>query len=45
MKTSALLTMVIAEVTIVCVALYFFLKVLRTPPKDPDHDSYEDTHS
>ena len=41
MSTSAIWMMVITQVTVTCITGYFFLKVLRTPPKS-EPDSYED---
>jgi hypothetical protein len=39
MSTSALITMVVTEVAITVITVYFFWKVLKTPPK-PEPDSY-----
>lgn len=39
MNTSALIMMIVTEVTITAVTIYFFMKVLKTPPK-PEPDSY-----
>jgi hypothetical protein len=39
MSTSALFTMVVTEVAITLITVYFFRKVLKTPPK-PEPDSY-----
>jgi hypothetical protein len=41
MNTSALLTMLITEAVITLVTIYFFWKVLKTPPK-PEEDSYSE---
>lgn len=41
MTTSALITMVLVQVTVTVVTAYFFWKVLKTPPK-PEPDSYEE---
>lgn len=40
MSTSALTMMLFAEITVTAVTLYFFWKVLTTPPKK-EPDSYE----
>lgn len=39
MSTSALITMILVQVTVTLVTAYFFIKVLRTPPK-PEPDSF-----
>ena len=44
MNTSALITMVASFVVIIFMTLYYFIKVLRTPPKDPQNDSYSETN-
>jgi len=36
MNTSALITMLLAQVTVTCFAIYFFVKVYRAPNKDSD---------
>lgn len=41
MNTSALITMILAQGIVILVAVYFFIRVMRTPPK-PEPDSYED---
>jgi hypothetical protein len=41
MTTSALITMVLVQVSVTVITGYFFLKVLRAP-KRPEPDSYED---
>lgn len=41
MKTEAIITMVIAQGTVIAIAAYFFIKVLTMKPK-PEPDSYED---
>lgn len=41
MNSSALIMMLVTEITVVCVTGYFFYKVLRTPPKS-EPDSYID---
>lgn len=45
MNTGALLMMVISFIAVAFMTIYYFVKVFRTPPRDPDHDSYTDTHS
>lgn len=45
MNPSALATMLIAFSAVTSMTLYYFIKVLKTPPRDPDHDSYTETHS
>lgn len=44
MNTSALLMMSIALSVVVFMTARYFIKVLRTPPRDPKHDSYTDTN-
>lgn len=44
MSTSALAMMLFAQVTVTAVTIYFFWKVLKTPPKK-EPDSYEDNDS
>jgi len=39
MSTSAFITMVVTEVAITLITIYFFWKVLKTPPK-PEPDSF-----
>ena len=41
MNSTALIFMIVAEVVITVITLYFFLKVLFTKPK-PEPDSYTD---
>lgn len=41
MKTEALITMVVAQGTVIAITLYFFIKVLTTKPK-PEPDSYSE---
>ena len=41
MSTSALLMLVVTEVTVTAFTLYFFWKVLTVPPK-PEPDSFAD---
>jgi hypothetical protein len=39
MNTSALTQMLITQVTVTCVTIYFFLKILKTPvSKDADQE-------
>lgn len=44
MNTSALIMMVVAFSVVIFMTLYYFIKVLRTPPRDPKHDSFTDTN-
>ncbi|MGB0177587.1 MAG: hypothetical protein ACPF9D_10505 [Owenweeksia sp.] len=41
MNTSALILMVIVQATVTAFTIYFFVKVLRTPP-EPEPDSYDE---
>ena len=41
MSTSALITMLSVQITVTCITLYFFYKVL-TAPKKAEPDSYSD---
>lgn len=41
MNTSALIMMITTEVIVTLVTGYFFLRVLKTPPK-PEPDSYNE---
>ena len=41
MTTSALITMIVVQVSVTLITAYFFRKVLKTPPK-PEPDSYEE---
>ncbi len=34
MNTSALITMLVAQITVTCFAVYFFIKVYKAPNKD-----------
>ena len=43
MNTSALIMMVSAMSVVIFMTLYYFIKVLRTPARDPEHDSYSET--
>lgn len=36
MSTSALITMVVVQVMVTVITVYFFMKVLKTPPKSED---------
>ena len=43
MTTSALILMIIVQVSVTCLTGYFFYKVLKTPPKaEPDSYSEND---
>lgn len=44
MNTSALITMVTSMSVVIFMTAYYFIKVLRTPVKNPKEDSYEDTN-
>lgn len=39
MSVSAIITMLLVQVSVTLITGYFFLKVLRSPPK-PEEDSY-----
>ncbi len=41
MNTSAIILMVITQVTVAAFTIHFFMKVLRTP-KRPEPDSYDE---
>lgn len=41
MNSAALITMVLAQGIVICLTLYFFYKVLTTPPGQ-EPDSFED---
>ncbi len=41
MNSSALILMLLTQITVTCVTFYFFWKVLKTPPKG-EPDSYDD---
>lgn len=43
MNTQALIWMVTAYSVVIFMAGFYFIKILRTPPKDPKHDSYTET--
>lgn len=43
MSTAAFVTMVVTEVAITVITIYFFWKVLKTPPKaEPDSFKFND---
>lgn len=46
MNTTALIMYLVANITVIGITAYFFIKVLRTPPKDHDvdDDGYPDPH-
>jgi hypothetical protein len=44
MNSSALAMMITAFIAVIFMTSYYFIKVLRTPPRDPNKDSYLDTH-
>jgi hypothetical protein len=41
MNTSALILMVVTQVSVICITGYFFYRVFNTPPK-PESDSYSE---
>lgn len=41
MNTSALITMLSAQIIVISVTAYFFIRVLKTPPKQ-EPDSYSE---
>mgnify|MGYP000423043668 CR=1 FL=1 len=41
MNSSALIMMLVTEIVVTAVTIYYFVKVLRTPPK-AEQDSFED---
>ncbi|MFV0306014.1 MAG: hypothetical protein ACK5IC_11110 [Moheibacter sp.] len=41
MNTSALITMLSAQIIVISVTVYFFIRVLKTPPKQ-EPDSYSE---
>jgi hypothetical protein len=43
MNTSALIMMLSSFVIVTFMTIYYFIKVLKTPAKDPENDSYSDT--
>jgi len=43
MNSSALTMMLVTEITVACITIYFFYKILKTPPKkDPGSFSEND---
>ena len=44
MNTSALIMMIAACSIVATMTIYYFVKVLRTPPRDPQNDSYSETN-
>jgi hypothetical protein len=44
MNTSALAMMIISIVTVTFMTIYYFIKVLRTPVKNPETDSFTETN-
>jgi hypothetical protein len=44
MNTAALIMMVSAMTIVSSMTIYYFIKVLRTPVKNPKEDSFEDTN-
>jgi hypothetical protein len=44
MNTSALAMMIISIGTVTFMTIYYFVKVLRTPVKNPEKDSYSETN-
>ncbi|MES2618486.1 MAG: hypothetical protein V4613_11445 [Bacteroidota bacterium] len=43
MNTSALIMMIVTEAIVTIMTIYYFVKVLRTPARDPQNDSYSET--
>lgn len=41
MNSTALTMMLVTEITVTCITVYFFYRVLKTPPK-AEPDSYTD---
>jgi hypothetical protein len=41
MNTTALVMMLVTEIIVTVITVYYFVKVLRTPPK-PEPDSFTD---
>lgn len=41
MNTSALVLMLATQITVTAFTIYFFVKVLKTPPR-PEPDSYDE---
>ncbi len=44
MNTSAIIMIVGSFIVVTFMTIYYFVKVLRTPVKDPKNDSYEETN-
>lgn len=44
MNTSALILMIITQLAVTAFTIYFFIKVLKTPPK-PEPDSFDENDS
>lgn len=44
MHTEALIMMISSCTVVTVMTVYYFVKVLRTPPKDPANDSYTETN-
>ncbi len=44
MNTSALITMVISMSAVIFMTGYYFIKVLKTPAKNPKDDSFDKTN-
>jgi hypothetical protein len=44
MNTSAFIMMISSMTIVTAMTIYYFIKVLRTPVKNPKEDSYEDTN-
>ncbi len=44
MNTSALIMMLVTEISVTVITLYFFIKVLKTKPKD-EPDSYSENNN
>lgn len=44
MNTTALLMMIASYSVVIFMTIRYFVMVLRTPPRDPKHDSYTGTN-
>lgn len=44
MNTSAMIMMVVSFSVVIFMTIYYFVKVLRTPIRDPKNDSYEESN-
>ena len=44
MNTSALIMMIASCSIVSYMTIHYFVKVLRTPPRDPQNDSYTETN-